>query len=138
MEFFKRTKAKKNVCIHSRNLISLIDLTSKDEAYSFYNNHIKSCEVCAREYKNISSKVIASQVYIPKPMMELEMKESFEREIHDLLVHLKINEEEFKKSKAVGIVKSIDNFGAAFFKSLGSKIFFFSLLISGLAYYFLK
>lgn len=138
MEFFKRTKAKKSVCIHSRNLISLVDLTPKDEAYSFYNNHIKTCEICAKEYKKISEKVIASQVYIPKPVMELDMKESFEREIHELLVNLKINHDEYKRNKAVSLVTRIDQFGLAFIKSLNSKAFFIALALSALAYYFLK
>jgi hypothetical protein len=136
MEFFKRNKNRAQSCIHTKNIFSLVDLTPKDESYAFLNLHVKSCSVCKNEYAKFTEQVVASQVFIPRPTMDKDLKESFDREMHDLLISFKLNEKVIKRDRWVNVFTQTNYFATEFFKSLYSKSMLIGL-VTALAIFFM-
>jgi hypothetical protein len=70
--------------------------------------------------------------------MENDLKESFEREMHDLLVNLKINDGVVQRENVIGFLSKLNWFGEAFIKSLNSKYVYAGLGLSAVTIYLLR
>jgi len=108
-------------CIHTRNIYSLMDMSPKDEAYKNLSKHIESCPVCTKEFQKFQMKISAAQVYIPKAVMDRDLRQSFEREVGELFKVLQLNERAALKHKVKSKFKTIDQMGIDFLKTLSSK-----------------
>lgn len=108
-------------CIHSKNIYSLMDMSPKDEAYKNLSKHIESCPVCAKEFRKFQLKISAAQIYIPKAVMDRDLRQSFEREVGELFKVLQLSEREALKHKVKTKFRTIDQMGIDFLKTLSSK-----------------
>lgn len=108
-------------CIHTKNIYSLLDMPVKDEAYKNLSKHIETCSVCAQEFKKFQLKSSAAQVFIPKVIMDRELRQSFEREVSELFKVMRIDEREILKHNVKNGFKTIDQMGIAFLNTLRSK-----------------
>ncbi len=108
-------------CIHTKNIYSLLDMSPKDEAYKNLSRHIENCPVCSKEFQKFQTKISAAQVYIPKAVMDRDLRQSFEREVSELFKVLQLNEREALKHKVKSKFKTIDQMGIEFLGTLASK-----------------
>jgi hypothetical protein len=77
----------------------------------------------------------AIQVFIPKTTMDSDFKQSFEREIHDLLVSLNLD----LPTKKRNIFWSKVNYaGELLINSFKSKTMLWGLMAAGISYFLLK
>jgi hypothetical protein len=108
-------------CIHTKNIYSLLDMSPKDEVHKNLTKHIESCSVCAQELKKFRLKSLAAQVYIPKVVMDRDLRQSFEREVGELFKILQLDEREALKRNVKHKIKTLDQMGVDFIKTLSSK-----------------
>jgi hypothetical protein len=120
-------------CIHTKNIYSLLDLPKKDETYKKMTKHLESCEVCDREFKLFQLKSAAAQVFIPKVIMDRDLKQSFEREVSELFKVMNLNNREILKNNVRSGFSILDNMGISFLQNLYSrtmvKSYFFAFAI---------
>jgi hypothetical protein len=120
-QFHPIPNLKNHRCIHTKNVFTLIDLSPIDESYKRIKKHIDGCKVCELELKAFELKNIEAKINIPKPQIDTETKEMFEREVSDLFRVFDLNEKDLLKKKIKNKIKSIDSLGVAFIKNLSSK-----------------
>ncbi len=125
-------------CIHSKNIFSLADLPQEDETFLKIKNHIDTCRVCSSRYAQFNTQVEAMRMYIPKPIIDRESKEVFEREIHDLFKVLNLNPSAAAKARLKQKLKSVDVIGASFISHLTSKTMLKAYAFAGFTYLTLK
>lgn len=115
----KEIRTTKN-CIHMKHLYSLLDTPLNDENYKKLSKHLELCTACSQEYKDIQLKAIAAKIYIPKAMMDHDLRESFEREVTELFKVMDLNNRVLLKKKVKSGFNFIDRMGIDFIKSLTS------------------
>ncbi|MBY0414350.1 MAG: hypothetical protein K2Q18_09300 [Bdellovibrionales bacterium] len=108
-------------CIHTRNVFSIVDLSPEEESYKKLRKHVDLCKICSKELQNFELQIAAARIYIPKPQIDTDTKEMYEREVSELFRFFDLNEKELLKKKIKNKIKSIDHFGGSFMKHLGSK-----------------
>lgn len=114
----------KEQCIHTKNIFSLIDLSEKDKMYDFLVNHEKKCTQCSTKLKKFKEDNFAVKVYVPKPFMPKDMRESFNREVSDLFKVAGLNEVQNQKNKIKYSLKAVDTTAAAIIEGFISKKMF--------------
>jgi len=135
MEILKSKFSKKENCIHTRNITVLYDLAPNDDQYKIYSKHLTECSACKKAYQHFSEEMKAIQVFIPKAAMDSDFKQSFEREIHDLLVNLNLDLPTKKRNL---FWSKLNYFGKEFLNSFKSKVMFWGLLAAAISYLLLK
>lgn len=123
-----------NQCIHSKNIFSLADLPAEDENYKKIKKHVEGCRHCSAQYAKSAHQLAAMKIYIPKPLIDKESKESFEREITELFKIFNLNKKTAVKNKIKSKMKLIDSAGADLLKNLVSKTMLKAYVVAGLAY----
>jgi DNA polymerase I-like protein with 3'-5' exonuclease and polymerase domains len=83
--------------------------------------HIDSCQVCKKEYEDFKFKNMEIKIHIPKPLIDSETREIFNREISELFKTLELGEKTIFKKKIKTNIKMIDRLGASVVKNLTSK-----------------
>lgn len=121
------------VCIHTKHVYTLIDTPKREEAYIKMTQHLAICSICNDEFQKFQSKTMAAQVYIPKALMDRDLRQSFEREVSELFKLMNLNNREILKRKVKKGVHFIDSMGLDFLRNLVSKTmfktYFFALVI---------
>lgn len=135
MEILKSKLSRKENCIHTRNITVFYDLAPTDDQYKIYSKHLTECGVCKKAFQHFAEEMKAIQVFIPKANMDSDFKQSFEREIHDLLVNLNLD----LPTKKRNIFWSKFNYlGEELIKSFKSKVMLYGLIAAALSYILLK
>lgn len=78
------------------------------------------------------------KIYIPKPMIDKESKEIFEREITELFKLFNLNERIAAKIRIKNKIRSVDNMGAELLRSLASTTMIKGYVAALLAFIILK
>lgn len=138
MEVHRKVTENHGNCIHKKNICTLYDLNPSDLQYQNLNDHLKNCKVCQREFARYSELNMAAQIYIPKPTMDKEFKETFDRELHDLLKNFGINDKIHRKNAAIKKLSSFNNFGELLLKSFFSRAMIFSFGFAGIIFLIMK
>jgi hypothetical protein len=138
MDTYKNISTQSNYCIHTKNIYSLADLNPIEEQYKFLNSHLKTCRICAEEYHHFQEKCFAAKTFIPKPMMDKELKETFDRELGDMLKSMQLNKKVLQKKRVSHFVQSINDYGEASFKILFSKSMILSFAVALVMFFVLK
>lgn len=125
-------------CIHTKNIYSLPDLSPKDEAYKNLSKHVENCPSCSQELKRFQMKSAAAQVYIPKVVMDRDLRQSFEREVSELFKVLQLDEREKLKANVKSKFKFLDQMGIDFLKTLSSKKMLKMYVVAGVLFLALK
>jgi hypothetical protein len=128
----------KSKCLHQKNIYSLIDLSPADPQYTFITNHLKSCSNCSKEKIKFELEVQAMQVFIPKPVMDKELKESFNRELHEMLINLGMNKFTNKKQAVTSVFNTANTTAELFIKNLFSKTVLISMGFGGIIFLILR
>ena len=108
-------------CIHTRNVYSLVDLNPIDENHIRIKKHTDHCGICTEALKAFEEKIIENKIYIPKPQIDLETRDVFNREVSEIFKTFDLNEKNRLKKKIKNKIKSIDSIGVDFIKNLTSK-----------------
>lgn len=125
-------------CIHTKHVYSLLDTPKKEEAYKKLSKHLEVCRACKEEFQKFQTKTMASQVFIPKALMDHDLRQSFEREVGELFKVMNLNNREnLKKSVKKGFL-FIDTMGIDFLKNLASKTMLKTYLMAVFIFIFLK
>ena len=85
------------------------------------SKHLESCSICSNELAKFKLKVIEAQVYIPKTIMDKDLRQSFEREVVELFRVMNLNERQALKQNVKNSFRFIDRMGIEFIKNLASK-----------------
>lgn len=125
-------------CIHSKNIFSLADLPAEDETYKKLKKHIDGCRQCTAHYAQVSHQLEAMKVFIPKPMIDRESKEIFEREISELFKIFNLNKKTAVKNKFKAKIKTLDAAGTDFISNLTSKTMIKGYIAAAIAFGVLK
>lgn len=72
-------------CIHSRKLLSLIDLNNENGKSNHLQNHVVNCLYCQGHYLNLQAMIKNISVNIPVYYPDDAIKNDFRREVSDLL-----------------------------------------------------
>ncbi|MDO9182391.1 MAG: hypothetical protein Q7U04_08270 [Bacteriovorax sp.] len=130
---FNKSNFFSNNCIHTKQVYSLLDVSPKDELYKRMSKHIETCSTCQTAFKTFQLKSEASRVYIPKVLMDRDLRQSFEREVGELFKVMDLNEREILKRNVKKSFIFIDKMGIEFIQNLLSKTmlktYFFALAI---------
>ena len=108
-------------CIHTKNVFSLLDLPVLEESYKRIKKHVDGCKACETALRDFELKIVETKIHIPKPQIDTETKEMFEREVSDLFRVFDLNEKERLKKRIKNRIKTIDTMGVGFIKNLASK-----------------
>ena len=119
-EFFKNSE--NNQCIHTRNILTLIDLDARDNLYNFLINHEKKCTQCSSRLKKFKEDNFAAKIYISKPFMPKDMSETFNQEVSELFKVAGLNEAINKKNKIKHTLQFLDKTGETLINNLSSKM----------------
>jgi hypothetical protein len=131
-------KVKSNYCVHKKHVYSMIDLSVNDESYKKMNKHLENCSVCKNELVTFQSRTLASQVFIPKALMDSDLRQSFEGEVVQLFKAMNLNEREMIKKNVKNSFIFIDQLGIEFIKNLVSKTMFKTYFIGLVIFICLK
>lgn len=129
---FKHNKF--NKCIHTKNIFSLIDLDDEVERAQFFTKHLNECDQCKMSYHFFKEKMFAAKTFIPKPVMDKELKDTFDRELTELLKSLNINDSIVRKKMILNKLSTVNIYAEVFIKNAFSKTMFFSYGIAGMLY----
>lgn len=108
-------------CIHTKSIFSLIDLDFEDESFVNIKKHSDKCEACSNALSKFELQNQQATFFIPKPQIDAETKNAFEREVHEVFRVFELNEKEQLRLKIKKNIKKIDMAGVEFIKNLGSK-----------------
>lgn len=125
-------------CIHSKNIFSLADLPAEDETYIKIKKHVDGCRQCSNRYAQISHQIEGMKVFIPKPLIDKESKETFEREITELFKIFNLNKKSAAKNKFKQKIKLLDNVGIDILSNLTSKTMIKGYIAAAIAFVALK
>jgi hypothetical protein len=126
------------LCIHTKNIFSLIDLAEQDSMYDFLINHEKKCTPCAEKLKKFREENFAIKVFVPKPFLPKDLRETFNHELADLFKIAGLNEIENKKKNIKAGLLSIDQFGENIINTFVSKKMLKAYIYALLAFVSLK
>lgn len=110
-----------NQCIHTKNIYALLDLGPQDVMYNFLATHEKKCIQCSSRLKKYQEENLAAKIFVPKPFMPKDLKESFSNEVSELFKLAGLNQTANKKKKIQEGLLSIDKAGETYLKNLSSK-----------------
>jgi transcriptional antiterminator len=108
-------------CIHTKNIYSLVDLTKQDAMYDFLVDHEIKCRQCSSMLNNFKENNLAIKVFVPKPFLSKDLRETFNGEVTELFKIAGLNIFENKKQKIKNELLSIDRLGVGFIGNLFSK-----------------
>lgn len=138
MEKIDRTYKNLKSCIHTKNIFSLIDLEGDLDKAHFLNQHLKECTHCQKTYHIFKEKMFAANTFIPRPLMDRELRDTFDRELSALLKSLKINDSVVRKEILIEKLSAINLFAESFIKNMFSKNMFFTYGLAGGIYLLFK
>lgn len=121
-------------CIHQKNLILLYDADLTSPESQFLQSHMKSCVPCQGYWNDFNFKMEASKVFIPKPMMDRELRVTLGREIHDLFKNLKMTKKDNRKNSMQKMFESISLFSDSLKKSIVNKHMFIAYGVATFIY----
>lgn len=120
-------------CVHTKHVYSLLDTPKKEETYKKLSKHLETCAACNVEFQKFQVRTAAAQVYIPKALMDHDLRESFEREVGELFKVMNLNDRAMLKKNVKKGFLFVDSMGIDFIKNLVSKTmfktYFFALVI---------
>lgn len=125
-------------CVHSKNIFTLADLPVEDESHQKIKKHVENCRACSTQYKNFQLQTEAMRIYIPKPRMDKESKEIFEREVTELFKIFNLDQKLATKKKIKEKILFMDSLGAEFIRNLTSKTMLKSYLLALIAFICLR
>lgn len=125
-------------CIHTKHIYSLLDLPAKDESYKKMSKHLETCSVCNTEFQKFQLKTTAAQIFIPKALMDRDLRQSFEREVVELFKVMDLNDRELLKRNVKEGFHFIDRMGIDLIRNLLSKTMFKTYLIAAALFICLK
>jgi hypothetical protein len=132
------SKTFSNVCIHTKNIFTLLDTPKNEESYKRLSKHLDNCVICAKEFEVFKLKNNAAQVFIPKIQMDRDLRQSYDREVVELFKVMNLNDHEnFKKNMKKSFV-FVDRMGIEFVKNLSSKSMIKSYFVAGIVFVCLK
>ena len=108
-------------CIHTKSIFSLIDLDFEDEAFVNIKKHSDRCIACSNALSKFELQNQQAVFYIPKPQIDTETRNTFEREVHEVFLAFELNERVKLKLKIKKNFKKIDTATLEFIKNLSSK-----------------
>lgn len=127
-----------NVCIHTKNVMSLININSNQLQNTELLSHVKNCPTCSKEYNLRKGQIEGLNIFIPRPLMDKELKETFDRELHELLVHFGLNDKANRERLAVTYLSTLNSYGETILKVLFSKSMLAAYACAGVMYLLLK
>lgn len=120
----KGTQIFLNTCIQTKNIYSLLDLPKDDDQYKKMSKHLETCPNCKKEFQIFQLKNMANQIYIPKVIMDKDLRQLFEREISELFKVMDLNKRELMKKNVKKGFVFIDKMGIEFIHNLSSRSMF--------------
>ena len=108
-------------CIHTKSIFSLIDLDFEDQAFVNIKKHSDRCVACSNALSKFEQQNQQAVFYIPKPQIDTETRNTFEREVHEVFLAFELNERVKLKLKLKKNFKKIDTAALEFIKNLSSK-----------------
>ncbi len=127
-----------NHCVHTKNIYALLDISSNEESYKKLTKHVESCLQCAEELNQFKLKTQAAQIYIPKVVMDRDLRQSFEREVSELFKVMNLNDRQALKRNVKNGFQIIDSIGLSFIKNLKSKTMIKAYMLGFLIFLSLK
>lgn len=125
-------------CIHTKHVYALMDTPKKEESFKKLSKHLETCRSCSEEFSKFQVKTLAARVYIPKALMDHDLRQSFEREVGELFKVMDLNNRELlKKSVKKGFL-FVDSLGVDLLKNLASKTMMKTYLMAFFIFIFLK
>lgn len=125
-------------CIHTKHIYTLLDMPKKDESYKRMSKHLETCTVCNKEFQLFQLKTKVSLVFIPKVLMDRDLRQSFEREVVELFKVMDLNDRELLKRNVKKGFLFVDRMGIEFIQNLLSKTMFKTYLFAGALFICLK
>ena len=120
-------------CIHTKSIFSLIDLDFEDEAFVNIKKHSDRCIACSNALSKFERQNQQAVFFIPKPQIDTETRNTFEREVHEVFMAFELNEKVKLKIKIKKNIKKIDTVAIEFIKNLSSinmiKTYAFGLIL---------
>ena len=108
-------------CIHTKSIFSLIDLDFDDEAFVNIKKHSDKCVACSSALSKFELQNQQVVFFIPKPQIDTETRNTFEREVQEVIRAFELNEKMKLKLKIKNNFKKIDTVAIEFIKNLSSK-----------------
>ena len=108
-------------CIHTKSIFSLIDLDFEDDSFVNIKKHTDKCVTCTDALSKFELQNQQASFFIPKPQIDTETKNVFQREVYEIFRTLELNEKEQLRAKIKKKIKKIDTAGVEFIKNLSSK-----------------
>lgn len=108
-------------CIHTKNVYSLLDTPASEEVYKRMKKHLETCTSCNEEFQRFQVRTAAAQIYIPKALMDRDLRQSFEREVGELFKVMNLNNREILKRNVKKGFHVLDSMGLDFLKNMVSK-----------------
>ncbi len=108
-------------CIHTKSIFSLIDLDFEDETFVNIKKHSDRCDACSNALNKFELQNQQAVFYIPKPQIDTETRNTFEREVQEVFRIFELNEKMKLKLKIKNNFKKIDTASIEFIKNLSSK-----------------
>ena len=113
-------------------------MPKKEESYKRMSKHLETCSVCNKEFQMFQLKTASAQVFIPKILMDRDLRQSFEREVGELFKVMNLNNRENLKRNVKKGFHFVDKMGIEFFQNLLSKTMIKSYFIAGAIFICLK
>lgn len=113
-------------------------MPKSEDSYKRMNKHLEICVVCNKEFQLFQIKTAATQVFIPKVLMDRDLRQSFEREVVELFKVMDLNEREILKRNVKRGFLFIDKMGIEFIQNLLSKSMLKTYIIAGALFICLK
>ena len=108
-------------CIHTKSIFSLIDLDFEDDTFVNIKKHSDKCDACSNALRKFELQNQQAIFLIPKPQIDTETKNTFEREVAEVFRAFELNEKVQLKLKIKKNIKKIDTAAIDFIKNLSSK-----------------
>ena len=80
-------------CIHTKSIFSLIDLDFEDDTFVNIKKHSDKCDACSNALRKFELQNQQAIFLIPKPQIDTETKNTFERQVADVFTAFELNEQ---------------------------------------------
>ena len=107
--------------MHTKNVYSLLDLPSGDEAHKKLTKHLENCTACEWEFQQYKKANENLKLLIPEVVMDKDLHQTFNSEIVELFHTMELSNRVVLKKKVKNKIIFIDQMGIDFFKNLTSK-----------------
>lgn len=125
-------------CIHTKNIFTLADLPKEDEVHQKIMKHINTCRACSTRHSQFLHETAAMKIFIPKPVIDREAKEIFERETSELFKLFNLNQKTAARNLLKNKIKAVDNVGAELIRTLSSTTMIKGYIFALVAFIVLK